>query len=1164
MEFNPEQIKAIESEKRQVLISAGAGSGKTRVLTERFFYLCNKKLEEKITGKHNPIAAQVPEIVAITFTEKAAREMKTRIRKRIDKEIEKISLLPEGEEKGISLTFWQEQKEELDFSVITTFHSFCYKLLQNFALNAELPPDFPLLDQNESLLIKNRVFNELLEIESNFRKWKPLFTYFDKNSIKKAVIAIYEQIGENPEIDVVNLCNSISPHEILEIQDKSLTNIKERLIQNFYQRAGDCVKDLPNPNSVKGKLSEHIRNITNHFTQIDPANFSPDECYELLLQVMPRSANHKWQDSAPAMYELCNEHFKTLKESWKSYDISQINKDELITVIELFMDLLCAFGEKYNKRKEEGGVLDFADLQKKAIKLLEENQEIRKWCQKNYKHIMIDEFQDTNQLQMKMLEYINPQYRFIVGDSKQSIYRFRGADVTIMNTLLDDYKSDGDTEIIDMGRNYRNCDSIIGFVNELFQNLMVKDDSKDYSKYYINYNPLISNRQKDFEKLPNKKVEFLILNGEGEDTEYDLIAQRILELVNNGAEIVKETYITEDGKSEDRWRRANWKDIAILIPARTYLTVLERKLKERNIPYYVHGGVGFFQKEEVQDFLNILRFINRPWEELHILSLLRGPLFRMTLKDFFYLKNHIPQGQNLVNYILTEEFSRDKNLKSEVKEKLAKVYQIFIKYVPFSPQVNLKEALLEIFYDSGLKMALLLQPNSLQSIKNVEKLIDIIVGQNSFSLEQSLEQIEILASLGDKEGEGEAEIPEGNMVTIMTVHGSKGLEFPVVFLPNLNRSPQRDNGKIRYDEEFLLVLKYGEKEEENLTPGYKIVNQKEKIAAIEESKRLFYVAVTRARDYLVMTSHVKKENTNGDSDEIPSGENDSWHNMLKEGLKKNVNLKEYIYIKNFEEVPKSDGKELQKESITLNFDIEDRDILPTFSVSEVVTFMDDPVKYYDYYIVKIDPSFFAENTTKYSDDNVFGGMEFGTLVHRVCELYDGGYSEEESVDIVLEGVEDPTVSLGELKEELLNLLEKYKEIHSLEIGEHIASEWSFTTEVAGAYIVGEIDKIYLKEGVYHLLDLKTNIIKDIENMEGLIKRYLPQIYLYKIAFEREFGGKVENVSLFFLREGIKGLRTIGTDVKYGQKIEEAIKTMISLKKSGAGRDEYLKLYKEKN
>ncbi|SES68368.1 UvrD-helicase domain-containing protein [Anaerobranca gottschalkii] len=1150
MEFNPEQKQAIESKKRQILISAGAGSGKTRVLTERFFYLCNKKLEEKLSGKEEPIGAEVKEIVAITFTEKAAREMKTRIGKRITKELEEVAKWPEGKEKEIALSFWQKQKEELDFSIITTFHSFCYKLLQNFAFNAQLPPTFTLLDQRGSKLLKNRVFNDLLEKESNFKKWKPLFSYYNKDAIKKWVIAFYEQIGENPQYDVEGFCEKITSPNFLDFQWQMLIEFKRNLLTDFYQRAEDCIKDFPPINSVTGTLKKYFWNLKNHIEKVDPNKLHPDECYQLLLEVMPSRKNQNWLNSAPDFYEFYEGVFKDLKGSWKEYgkyELKEENKKEIIEIIELFTDLLSSFAKEYNLRKEEGGILDFSDLQKRAIALLGEEEEVRKWCRKNYKHIMIDEFQDTNLLQLKMLEYIDPQYRFIVGDGKQSIYRFRGADVTIMNSLQESWQGNEHTDIIQMGRNYRNCDGIIGFVNELFKTLLVKDKSSNYSKYYIEYQPLISNRVEEFEKLPNKKVELLILNQEnGEDTEYDLLAQKILELVNTGPELVKEDKI---------WRKPNWRDIAILIQGRTQLSLLQRKLRERNIPYYVHGGIGFFNKSEVQEYLNILRFINRPWEELYILALLRGPLFRMRMEDFFYLKNHIPKDQSLATYILTGVFSKDEKLNKDIKEKLTAFYQMFTKYVPFYLQADVKEALLEIFEYSGLKRVLLLQPNSLQSIKNVEKLIDIMVEQKTYSLEQLLENVDILASLSDKEGEAEGEIPEGNMVTIMTVHGSKGLEFPVVFLPGLNQKGQSDSTRIKYDEEHLLVLKYRDKdEEENYTPCFKVVSKKETLADIEESKRLFYVALTRARDYLVMTSHIKKDITEDIKDIVQEGTKNSWYNMLLEGLKKNENLKDYIRIKNFTGVPKTDGETLEKESFYMKLDIQDWEIPLTFSVSEVMMFINDPVKYYDYYIVKIDPTFFDEGIEKYNSENEFlAGMKFGTLVHRVCELYDQGYSEEEAVELVLEGIDEPWVDKGELEREILKLLEKYKEIGNIEIGEHVASEWSFTTELAGAYIVGEIDKIYLKNGKYHLLDLKTNVIN---NLEEQIERYLPQIYLYKMAFEREFGGIVENVSLLFLREGIKGLKTIATDVNYGQKIEEAIKKMIALKKSGAGRDEW--------
>ncbi len=1150
MNFNDEQKKAIESEKPLVLISAGAGSGKTRVLTERFLYLCNKKLREILGDEKPGIGAEVKEIVAITFTEKAAREMKKRIRERINSELLEGENLEEGNRKEKTVAFWKEQREAVDSGFITTFHSFCHKLLHQFAFKANLSPSFSVMDDTKSKLLKNQTFNEIFSNDKNHNSWRLLYKYYSKRQLKDSVLRIYDQIQENPKYDVNGFIESLDIELSIDNQLQFIEKFKKNILISFYEQARECVEQFPSVGSVKGKLAVYLPKVSDHVENINLDELKADECFKLICEVIP-TANGAWKESAPSFYELCFVHLKSLKESFKKYQGFPTEKlEDFCKIIGLFSDVLMNFHMVYQQKKEERAALDFADLQKKAIGLLRDEEDIRTFCQREYKHIMVDEFQDTNGLQMGMLEYIKPHNRFIVGDGKQSIYRFRGADVTLMNTLEDEIKGDPRFDFIDMGKNYRNCDSIIQFVNELFKGLMVK--TPDTMGFGINYNPLISNRNEEFETHPHKKVELLVLHiedgADGEyETEFDLLTERMLEIYNKGSEIVKDK-VKIEGQEKDVWRSAQWRDFAILLPSRTGLGDLEKRLNNKNIPYVVHGGIGFYQKQEIKDMLNLLRFIARPWESVYILGLLRGPVFQLNMEDFFTINNCLDEERDLPEFIFSQSYKGCDGLTSNLKDKLDSFYELFVKYVPLVPQQSFKETLMEIFEGSGLKTTLLLQKNPLQLVKNVEKLIDVMSSQNAHSLEELLEQVDILAQLSDKEGEAEAEIPEGNMVNIMTVHASKGLEFPIVCLPKLNRKPKSDSEYFYYDEESHIVAKFKEENNEDpfemdefITPCYGLVQEKDKVAALEESKRLFYVGTTRARDYLIMSTTDKKTNN-------------TWYSMFNSCLETNDKLNEYVVLKTQGDVPRQNAAMLEEDVFMAQVNQGETQTPYTFSVSEIMLFINDPQKYYDEYILKVNPDWFKVSGSQTYTEKIIAGSEFGTIVHRACELLDQGFSQHEAVEESLGFLDDDeVVNLEEYSKEVFLLLEKYKEIQGLDIGEHVVSEYGFATEIAGAYVVGEIDKVYEKDGYYHLMDLKTNIINDEDD---LIQKYMPQIYLYKLAYEQENNVEVKEVSLFFMRLGKNGLKTLSPNGDYENQVKEAILKMSELKRNNAGRSQY--------
>ncbi len=1130
MEFNEEQRKAITSEKPLIVISAGAGSGKTRVLTERFVYICEQKLEAMLMNKSTAIGATVEDIVAITFTEKAAREMKSRIRARIEEKLLESNKYESFEQQERANAFWQKQKELLDTALISTFHSFCHKLLHEFAFQANIPPTFSLLDDVQARLIQQDILDNILNQRTFYQQTSCLLDYFSRNQLMKEIITIYGKVKEF-QADV-SIHSYFHAKEIINQQLEQIEQKKQLLWETFIVQAEEIIKEFPSLSDCSGKLKEHLNNLFICFENLKKED--RERAYQELCSILPSSWHASWAKAAPAFEQFYKQLWKPLKDNWGS-SFSSLDIQVLEQVMDSFCMILSSFDEQYEQRKLERNQVDFSDLQQKAISLLG-MEEVQQACKSRYLHMMIDEFQDTNPLQMSMLERMDPAYRFIVGDGKQSIYRFRGADVRLMNEMVNQATRSSQADFINMNKNYRTCDEIISFVNSLFSVVMNKEEV--IHKYQVGYSTIDSERVRPDQKGPLVELLLVDESTEEDQNEYDLIAKRMLEIRETKSPLV------ERGK---RWLPPTWGDMAILIPSRTNLLSLERSLGQRGIPYVVYGGIGFYERIEVREFLNLLHWLNRPWEVVYVAGVLRSPLIGFTLEEFLEVKHVLPEQVTIPEFIYENMFSIS-SLPEEVKGKLAKFRQMYENLVPFADQMPLKEALEDLFVTSGLKLSLLMQENNLQKINNIEKLINQIESLENYSLEEALKQLQLIAELSAKEGEAETELAEGDAVHIMTVHASKGLEFPIVFTTNLARQVTADKESFRYDEESKLVVRFKQEHESVLekselkSPAFEDVQQRTIDEAVEESKRLFYVAATRARDYLVLSSKNKQVKH-------------SWLEMLNKAMEQDGDLPSLIEIKS---QVLYDGSWSKEESIYKNPPIIRENLQPlSFSVTEVMNFINDPVSYYYQSIIKADESWFQHITETNTRNAVTSSIDYsllGTLVHRTCELLDYGFTREEAIKEALDQVEEGQKT-ETYQEQIAALIEPYSKISMEKLGEPFLNEWNFSTNIEGVTIIGEIDKVVRKNNEYHLIDFKTNFIYD-ENK--LIEQYKPQLYLYKMAFEKEFNQSINKLFLLLLRKKQNPLQVLQYQQEYEMFLRLKIKKMAELKRSNANKDFYVK------
>ncbi|WP_102346354.1 UvrD-helicase domain-containing protein [Bacillus sp. Marseille-P3661] len=1128
MNFNPEQRKAIFGDEPLIVVAAGAGSGKTKVLTERYVYLCEQQLKSKLGLECNPeIGADVPSIVALTFTEDAALEMKDRIRKRLNEKLTSVGAEYQ-EHLEVAETFWINQLESLDQAIISTFHSFCQRIVSEHTYEIGIFPNIEVMDETQSNLVKAELFSELMEESDVAQKWQTIVNLIYPKELQKCLFSVYAKLKE------FEIKTNIKETLHIETLLTEWETMKYSALENFQ----DEMEQFFMSNPDISKLTPATRKTYDNVRMIYGSNLIGDQLYDAISTTLSNEIKNK----VPVKYEKQNVAFYNLLNSWLAarnvWEESPTGKQKevLKMVVREFEDLILSFDEKYETKKRELALLDFSDLQQKAISLLN-NQQAQSYYSNLFKHFLIDEYQDTNQLQMTMLEKIKPSYSFIVGDSKQSIYRFRGADVQLLNSLAKVAKREPNYSFVDMNINYRTCDSIIQFINLLFQqdHLMGSMLPDNAPLYKTEYSPLTAYRNQPIET--QKRVEYIRITEEQDksknENQYIMIARRMIELIKDRREVYD--------KESNHWRPVEWRDIAVLIASRTNLTTLEKALNDVDIPFNVYGGLGFYERQEVVDFISLLNWINKPYEPLYMMAVLRSPVIGVTMDEFIEIQAVHGEEMSISTFIYEHHFVNlhDENLKG----KLDSFYQLYKRWVPFHWSGAIRSVLYRLFEDSGLKKLLLLQKNNLSKVKNIEKVIETIVDLGSSSMDEMLTKLAIIADLSEKEGDAEVELSGGNFVHIMTVHGSKGLEFPVVFVPNLSKSMPPETRNIRYDHGGGLSIKLKIENEEDLladpiefkSPNFEMLASLVKEQAIEESKRLFYVALTRARDSLILTAH-------------ENGIKNTWSKWLDDSICSSVKLGNYLEIKTTiaEQTPVETESEIYDgPSVKIT-----RSIPVSFSVSEVMSYVNDPEVFYEKHILKLDDKWLEEEELDVDDEdlkstsysNYVKATVLGTLVHRICELLDKGYAEDDAYKEAFTMFTDK----GEAAvyyQKVMPLVEVYQQ---KSLGQPVANEWEFTLELNGVHIIGEIDKIVQNQnGGIEVIDLKTNMIND--NIDELIQYYKPQFYLYKLAYEKITQNCVDNMAIIFLRDHKKSYYTIPYDPTYEKEVIKAIADMERIK-----------------
>ena len=878
MQFTPSQQDALNIEKH-ICVTAGAGSGKTTVLVERYL----KILRE---GKAKP-----RKIVAITFTDKAAAEMKERV----------IERLNEAED----ITDRDNLLDQMSLAYISTIHAFCSRILREFPFQAKVPANFSVLQTiNQKLLLQDTLKKTLKNIATNpddphrselthllqrYGGQQKLVEFLSTMIGKQDIIAKLQQKIYNDrsnaeiraDLEQKVLEKSMSAIDVTEfirclntvLQVASGKNVED--VEDLTQQLEARYAKDPNASEVPRLLKQFVDLITTKSGTIAKSAFigtrtdttgieveinflvSTVERIKILPDLESVEESDRISDTETDNSEDKTDTVETdddsllIKVDTPSASAVETDDDFLLSTLRDLLVLYTRVLKDYDEAKLSQGMLDFNDLQLKTRDLLRDNEKIRDELVKRHQYYMVDEYQDTNEVQYELVMLLTDELKsanlFIVGDPKQSIYGFRGVDVRVFDKTKKKIREDGGKSI-SLAENFRSVRDVIGFVNYFFSHLMGAGNENEFE---VEYEALTQARH----AKTDGAIEILIgQDGDASVNEYELIAQRIQNLILNEEDTV--WVRDKDGKMSER--PIQYGDIAILIRARTHLPDIENALIEAGIPYLTTGGIGFYQRQEIYDIWNYLKFLNNPSDnDASAAAILRSPAFGISDAELYEISLQQETKQAVEKQEDESFWGKAQNYRAGTDE-LRRAIDTLNTHIECAHRTPVNRLIGTIVNETGLIGTLKTGKYGQQRWGNYQKLLDLARNFDGDEKEQILPDfIEFLDTLITEEpGEGQAPIEASSgAVQIMTIHAAKGKQFPIVMLPRLDRQG-RTNREPFIDEKFGIGFSplnpnndYEQTEPEIVTFMKKRSNEREHA----EKKRLLYVGATRAEDRLILS-----------------------------------------------------------------------------------------------------------------------------------------------------------------------------------------------------------------------------------------------------------------------------------------------------------------------
>ena len=872
MEWTSEQQKVIDLRNRNILVSAAAGSGKTAVLVERII--------KRITDKEHPV--DIDKLLVVTFTKAAAAEMRERVGNAIDKLLEEY---PEDEN-------LRKQQTLIHNAQITTIDSFCLFVVRNHFEEIGLEPNFRIADQGEIKLLEKDVLNEVFEKEyarvqakevRNDAFLQLVDAYSDKRSnqaVKDMVFKIYSQSASNPWPKEW-IASLVEPY-MVESKEELL---QTEMLQGIFTYVKALLSDIPAKMreiwqialEADGpqKYAPAIEQELEQFAGLEEVqNYEELEHFCKNIQFGRLPALTKYQgselkkDAVSGGRNAIKEDIKAIRERYFALSLEEMAQQlkRMRVIAQELVRLALVYLEAMEEKKREKHIMDFSDIEHAALHIFvdEKTKDLRPTAyefKKQLEEIMIDEYQDSNQVQEEIMCAISRESEgeynmFMVGDVKQSIYRFRLARPELFMEKFAAYDlAESKKQRIDLHKNFRSRADVLEFTNDIFYKIMDADlgNVKYDTEAALNYGA-------DYEVADTMKAEVLLYEKESDEAEDDSLSARQLEarmIAERILELKRDLQVTD--KATGKLRPLRNSDIVILLRSlqgwgNEFVSVLE----DCGIPAHVSTSTGYFSAVEVQTVLSFLKILDNPYQDIPMAAVLKSAIVGL-------------DNEELAEISLTEDATgfAEASLKRMEEAEEGKLYRFYQMYHNLRKKVSdtpIHQLIEMVLQESGYGDYVKALPAGSQRKANLDMLVEKAIAYEKTSFKGLFHFVRYIDQLQKYEVDfGEADITGENedVVRLMTIHKSKGLEFPVVFVSGISKkfNEQDAKDKIAIHPDMGLGL-----DEIKTEPRMKIkclvrseIADRIRRDNLGEELRVLYVALTRAKEKLILTGVVKNK-----------------------------------------------------------------------------------------------------------------------------------------------------------------------------------------------------------------------------------------------------------------------------------------------------------------
>ena len=879
VKWTKEQSQAINEKGSNILVAAAAGSGKTAVLVER---IINKIINENI---------DIDKLLVVTFTNAAASEMRERILDAIYKKLEEY---PENQN-------LQRQITLINKASICTIDSFCLEVVRNnfFELD-NISPNFRIADTTEIELLKQEVIEDIFEEkyenqDENFSKLINTYTsYRDDTPLKELVLKIYSYIQSSPfpeewlneKIEMFNLKDKLN-------EDFSKTPWGNILLKEIEEEIIDDIKTLED---IKKELD--LDSELESFSQVVRSDLD-------FLKILQENINN-WDE----LYKIYNnmsfvswprkkiesdlkEYAKNVRDDVKKKFSSKLSKilicnseeasQDIFDMYEILLklkNLILEFGKEFSKRKRLKNMVDFNDIEHLALDILIKKQEdkieitdVAKRYQKKFIEIAIDEYQDSNLVQEYILTSIsNNNNIFMVGDVKQSIYKFRQAMPELFISKYKTYKnkenkSENDNLKIQLFKNFRSRKNVLDFTNLIFENIMsgslgdIEYNQEEYLNLGADYKEIEQNLKAEIDIInlkdqENEEENTSEILEEEENTERleniqveaRFVASKIKELIENKFQVFD--------RKKNCFRDIKYKDIVVLLRStKISAPIFEEEIINLDMPVFSDSSQEYLDSIEIENIMSLLRIIDNPIQDIPLVTVLRSNIGKFTDDELVEIRLS-DKYDNFYSAMQKAKINVGKNL----QEKIEKFLTNLEKWRKEQEYLALDEFIWKLYSDTGYYNYVGLIPNGELRQANLKMLFERAKQFETASFKGLYNFINFIEKLKLSSGDlGSAKLIGENddVIRIMSIHKSKGLEFPVVFLANTGKqfNLMDLNKNILLHQELGIGVKYinYDKQVQYDTLSKSAIRSKVFTETLSEEMRILYVALTRAKEKLYIT-----------------------------------------------------------------------------------------------------------------------------------------------------------------------------------------------------------------------------------------------------------------------------------------------------------------------